>query len=144
MVNQTMTEIPFSECTLAACDMSRALYQYIPYLGANVFFLAYFALVILFTTVWHFKCRSWFFTLAMTCGCLCKLRRYTQGSDCVFLTCAGTAEVIGYTGRVLSHENPFRLTPFLLQICCLTIGPAYFAAAIYYCLSRLCVYLYRI
>ncbi|KAF3403580.1 Sphingoid long-chain base transporter RSB1 [Penicillium rolfsii] len=114
-----MAQVPFHLCTLATCDMSRALYQYIPSLGANVFFLVWFGCVMIFSCVVCLKSKNWFFAIAMICGSLC--------------------EIVGYIGRVISHENPFRLTPFLIQICCLTMGPAYFSAAIYYCLSKIVI-----
>jgi len=46
-------------------------------------------------------------------------------------------EVIGYAGRVMSWKNPWAETGFLVQICCLTIAPAFLAAAIYLCLRRI-------
>ena len=44
-------------------------------------------------------------------------------------------EVLGYTGRIISWNNPFSLNGFLIQICCLTLAPAFFTAAIYFCLA---------
>jgi hypothetical protein len=41
-------------------------------------------------------------------------------------------EVIGYVGRILSYNNPFSQTGFLMQICCITIAPAFYSAAIYF------------
>lgn len=52
------------------------------------------------------------FTIAMVMGCV--------------------LEVIGYVGRVLAYNDLF-----LIQIVCLTIGPAFMAAGIYLCLSRI-------
>ncbi|KAL8728384.1 MAG: hypothetical protein Q9166_005428 [cf. Caloplaca sp. 2 TL-2023] len=48
-------------------------------------------------------------------------------------------EVLGYIGRVMSYYNPFNENGFLMQICCLTIGPAFLAAGIYLTLSRIVV-----
>ncbi|KAI9772732.1 MAG: hypothetical protein M1840_000327 [Geoglossum simile] len=39
----------------------------------------------------------------------------------------------------MAHYDPFTQNPFLLQICCLTIAPAFLAAGIYLCLSRIVV-----
>ena len=68
-------------------------------------------------------------------------------------------EILGYAGRLMMHKNPFNLNGsvsavscghsvqkadflnrFLIQICCLTIAPAFFSAAIYLCLSRMYVF----
>ncbi|KAH7378265.1 RTA1 like protein-domain-containing protein [Pyrenochaeta sp. MPI-SDFR-AT-0127] len=57
------------------------------------------------------------FTIAMVSGC--------------------ALEVIGYVGRVLAYNDLFHEHPFLIQIVCLTIGPAFLAAGIYLCLSRI-------
>lgn len=48
-------------------------------------------------------------------------------------------EIIGYTGRVLMHYNPFLKTNFLTYLIPLTIGPVFLAAALYLCLSRIVV-----
>lgn len=45
--------------------------------------------------------------------------------------------VIGYVGRVMSWKNPFSQNAYLIQIICLTIAPAFLAAGIYLCLSRI-------
>ncbi|KAL8954127.1 MAG: hypothetical protein Q9222_000009 [Ikaeria aurantiellina] len=60
-------------------------------------------------------------------------------------------EVLGYIGRLMSYHDPFNEPPvktlissltvyqngFLMQICCLTIAPAFMAAGIYLTLSRI-------
>jgi hypothetical protein len=46
-------------------------------------------------------------------------------------------ELLGYIGRVMAHNNPFDQNSFLLQIICLTIAPAFYAAGLYFCLSRI-------
>jgi hypothetical protein len=46
-------------------------------------------------------------------------------------------EVLGYAGRVMSWKNPWAEIGFLMQICCLTIAPAFLAAGIYLCLRRI-------
>lgn len=64
-------------------------------------------------------------------------------------------EVLGYIGRIMSYNNPFDEVPsllifrhanlidyqngFLMQICCLTIAPAFLAAGIYLTLSRIVI-----
>ncbi|KAL9586860.1 MAG: hypothetical protein Q9212_000604 [Teloschistes hypoglaucus] len=46
-------------------------------------------------------------------------------------------ELLGYIGRIMSYHNPFNENGFLMQICCLTIAPAFLAAGIYLTLSRI-------
>ncbi|KAL8841206.1 MAG: hypothetical protein Q9170_000995 [Blastenia crenularia] len=48
-------------------------------------------------------------------------------------------EVLGYIGRIMSYYDPFNENDFLMQICCLTIAPAFLAAGIYLTLSRIVV-----
>ncbi|KAJ4290547.1 hypothetical protein N0V90_010764 [Kalmusia sp. IMI 367209] len=55
------------------------------------------------------------------------------------MICGTAIEVIGYIGRIMSYNNPFGENPFLIQIVCLTIAPAFLAAGIYLCLSRIVV-----
>lgn len=50
-----------------------------------------------------------------------------------------TSEVLGYVGRILSYNNQWDLNGFLLNNICLTLGPAFFSAAIYLCLGRIVV-----
>lgn len=47
--------------------------------------------------------------------------------------------VLGYAGRVMSFYDPFSENGFLIQIVCLTIAPAFLAAGIYLCLSRIVI-----
>lgn len=64
--------------------------------------------------IWY---RTWTFTFALVSG--------------------NIAEVLGYVGRIISYNDPFNMNGFLMQICCLTFAPAFFAAGIYLCLSRI-------
>ena len=64
-------------------------------------------------------------------------------------------EIIGYVARVQMHYNPFLSSSFLMYariiiasrfrlinhryLVCLTIGPAFLAAAVYFCLSRIVI-----
>jgi len=47
-------------------------------------------------------------------------------------------EIIGYIGRIFSHEDPYSIDPFLAQIVTLIIAPAFFSAALYVVLMRMC------
>ncbi|KAF3920450.1 hypothetical protein ABW20_dc0105213 [Dactylellina cionopaga] len=58
------------------------------------------------------------------------------------MTLGGILEVVGYIGRVGGAKDPFMGLggqAFLIQICCLTIAPACYAAGIYLCLARIVV-----
>lgn len=51
-----------------------------------------------------------------------------------FIACG--LEVAGYIGRFLSASNPYILNDFLVQIICLTLGPAFFMGGGYYQLAK--------
>lgn len=133
------------QCTLDTCPLSLSFWAYRPSLAANSTFLALFALSLgVFICQGVLSRRFLGFTIAMVSGCI--------------------LEVLGYVGRIMSYYNPFhearkrpychllgpvclqstdtsslRQTGFLLQIVCLTIAPAFFAAGVYLCLSRIVV-----
>ena len=66
-----------------------------------------------------FRYRAWTFLIAMSLGCL--------------------AEALGYAGRVLLNNNPYDDTGFNIQICCLTLAPAFVAAGIYLTLKHIVI-----
>lgn len=127
-------------CTWESCYYL-SLFAHWPSKTPNRVFLVLFAISMVLYIVQGLLRREWRgFTIAMVCGC--------------------ALEVIGYVGRVLGSHNPFdevslscslvntiRLivlmlmlqNPFLVQIVCLTIGPAFLAAGIYLCLARIVV-----
>ncbi|KAI4240149.1 MAG: hypothetical protein L6R40_005282 [Gallowayella cf. fulva] len=105
-------------CTLDTCPIDDSYYNYRPSLAANGTFLALFSLSLLaFLVQVTLSKRFIGFTIAMVSGCV--------------------LEVIGYIGRIMSYHNPFGENGFLMQICCLTIAPAFLAAGIYLTLSRI-------
>ncbi|KAI5776573.1 RTA1 like protein-domain-containing protein, partial [Geopyxis carbonaria] len=103
-------------CTLDLCLVSDSIFSYRPSLALNAILLVLFALSFLAHTTQGIRWKTWGFTTAMLLGTL--------------------AEILGYIGRVLAWNNPFRKDPFMLQIVCLTFAPAFLAAGIYLCLSR--------
>ena len=105
------------------CPATAGVYGYRPSLAANSTFLALFALILAFQTYQYLRHRTHFFSIAMLLGCLC--------------------EIAGYTGRILLYQNPFSFTGFMLQITTITLGPAFFSAAIYFTLAQIVVYLGR-
>ncbi|OBT60557.1 hypothetical protein VE03_09853 [Pseudogymnoascus sp. 23342-1-I1] len=107
-------------CTLATCDVHTwGFVKYLPSLGGNLFFLVLIYLFV-FAQIWlGIKYRT-------TSICLCML--------------AGLGlESAGYIGRILLHSNPFYRPYFLLYLVSITLGPVFFAAAIYLCLGRIVV-----
>lgn len=104
-----------SNCTLETCAISDSIYTYTPSLAANVTFLTLFAVsgIAHILQGWYTKKTAW--TISITLGSI--------------------SEVLGYVGRVISHHDPFNENGFLIQICCLTIAPAFFTAGIYFCLG---------
>ncbi|MCJ1321115.1 hypothetical protein MMC15_006459 [Xylographa vitiligo] len=107
-----------NQCTLDTCPLSQSYYAYRPSLSANAVFLAFFSFSLLCFLVQALLSRRFIgFTVALVCGCI--------------------LEVVGYSGRIISYINPFDQNGFLIQICCLTIAPAFMAAGLYLCLSRI-------
>lgn len=120
----------FGVCTkdphLASCHDLDGLYSYRILLVPNAIFLSLFICsllgfthVYLITTLKRSKSYGVVFFAAMALGVL--------------------AEILGYAARIASWGNQWYKSPFLMQICCLTVGPAFLAAAIYLCLRRIVV-----
>lgn len=87
-------------------------------LAANVAFVSIFSLsALLYILTYAFTRRGLSFFVAMLLGVLC--------------------EVFGYAGRIIAYENQWIDKGFLMQICCLTIGPAFLAAGIYLSLRKI-------
>lgn len=47
-----------------------------------------------------------------------------------------TCEIIGYAARMESSSDQFDDKLFFMQVCCLTIGPVFMAAALYLCMRQ--------
>ncbi|KAL8982424.1 MAG: hypothetical protein Q9177_005277 [Variospora cf. flavescens] len=109
----------FENCTAVTdlCPIEATTYGYRPNLAANIFFLAVFALCGIIQLFQGLKWKTWTFMIAMTWGCL--------------------TEVLGYVGRLIMNNNPWSEVGFQIQICCLIIAPAFFAAAVYLTLKHL-------
>lgn len=100
------------------CDDVKTFYQYRVDLAPNAAFLAIFTLsFISFVVTWVITRVGTAFNVALLLGLIC--------------------EILGYAGRIMSWQNPWSENGFLIQICCLTIGPAFMAAGIYLCLRRI-------
>ncbi|PNY29074.1 Sphingoid long-chain base transporter RSB1 [Tolypocladium capitatum] len=100
------------------CDNVPSFYGYHINLAANAAFLGIFAASLLgYAVTLAVTRRGVAFNLALMLGLLC--------------------EILGYAGRVINWRNPWDENGFLMQICCLTIGPAFMAASLYLCLRRI-------
>jgi hypothetical protein len=107
-----MATLETAECTLLTCPVEASIYSYRPSLPANATLLTLFALSgIIHSGQWAVW-RTHSFSAPIIVGCV--------------------SEVIGYVGRILSYDNPFGQVGFLTQICCITIAPAFYTAAIYF------------
>ncbi|KAK2807800.1 hypothetical protein FQN50_005343 [Emmonsiellopsis sp. PD_5] len=125
-------------CTLATCPIEASIYQYRPSLAANATFIALFSfsgLIHLVQAIVYLFRRPGDKSSSISIGIdnnniTNHAYSYTLP---ILLGCAG--EIIGYAGRVLLHIDPFDINGFLIQICCLTIAPAFYTAAIYFCIA---------
>ncbi|KAL1841276.1 hypothetical protein VTJ49DRAFT_7278 [Mycothermus thermophilus] len=121
--NHTLLENPLL-CTLCTCPLEIDGYMvaymgYVPSLGGNVFFTIVFGIALLFQLYLGLRHRTWGFMIGMGGGLI--------------------LEVVGYIGRVLMRDAMFEDTYFIMSLVCLTIAPAFLAAAIYLSLSRMVV-----
>ncbi|KAI9799487.1 MAG: hypothetical protein M1833_004009 [Piccolia ochrophora] len=106
-------------CTVALCGLEETQVGYVPNLGGNAFYLAFFAVLIPPHVYLLIRYRTWGFGAAMVLGLM--------------------SEVAAYAGRVMLYSKPFGRDPFLSYIVPSTFAPAFFTAAIYLCLARLVV-----
>lgn len=100
------------------CEYIPGNFEYEVDLAPNVVFLVLFGLSLIgFATTWFLHRRATAFNVALICGVI--------------------LEILGYGGRIMSANNRWDESGFLMQICCLTIAPAFMAAGIYLCLRRI-------
>jgi hypothetical protein len=90
---------------------------YRPSLAGNALYLSIFVLGLLVASGLSVKYKTWGYLVAIIGG-------------------AGL-EVIGYAGRLMLWQNDFNNNSFIIYLVGLTIGPAFFSAAIYLCLARI-------
>jgi hypothetical protein len=99
------------------CSIEDSIYGYAPTLWVNVFLLVFFSLTGITHVFQAIRYKTVGFGIAMFWG--------------------HVALVLGYIGRIWLRSNVYALNPFLIQIICLTLAPAFLSAAIYLCLSRI-------
>ncbi|KAI9845098.1 MAG: hypothetical protein M1837_005102 [Sclerophora amabilis] len=114
MSNETNTD----NCTLATCSIAEdGQLHYIPSLPGNAFYLGLFGLVLVGQLFLGIRYRTWGFLGAMVGGL--------------------ALEILGYVARIQLHDDVFDSDTFIIYLIGLTIGPAFFSAAIYLCLARI-------
>ena len=105
------------EVSLPNCPVEASIYGYYPSLPANAFLTAWFAALFIPNVVFGIYYKAWTYILALGVGC--------------------AIEALGYGGRIMLHNNPFSVSGFQMQICCLILGPAFNSAAIYLTLKHI-------
>lgn len=108
---------PCLEVSAPNCTVEYTIYGYAPDLPANAFLLAWFAILFIPNIFFGIRYKAWTYMLALGLGC--------------------ADEAIGYGGRLMMHQNPWSVTGFQTQICCLILGPAFNSAAIYLTLKHI-------
>ncbi|KAK5000566.1 phospholipid-translocating ATPase rsb1 [Elasticomyces elasticus] len=113
-----VTYVDPRSCTYATCSVADyGQLSYIPSPTGNAFYLALFCLSLLFQLLLGIKYRTWGFLAAMFGGVV--------------------LEIVGYAARIELHMDDFSNNYFIIYLVGLTIGPAFFSAAIYLCLARI-------
>ncbi|GAM90470.1 hypothetical protein ANO11243_085140 [Dothideomycetidae sp. 11243] len=110
-----------ANCTVAVCPIDLSVYGYRPSLGASGALIGLYVVCLLIQAALGLRYRTWWFMFAMVLGCI--------------------DEILGYVGRILYWQNPWGSTGFILQIVLITIGPVFFAAAIYTLLAQIVHYI---
>lgn len=86
---------PDTNCTLDLCPVSSSALTYQPSLAAGGTFISLFALAMVIHIAQGLHWKTWGFMLAMLLGCV--------------------DEILGYSGRIFLHSNPFSFGGFLLN-----------------------------
>lgn len=106
-----------SNCTIAHCPVELSVYGYRPSLAASGALIALYGICMIIQIALGLRYKSWWFMACMILGCI--------------------DEILGYGGRIMYWQNPWDNAGFIMQIVCITIGPVFFAAAIYVLISQM-------
>lgn len=105
-------------CNYTTCPLDPfGQLHYRPSLAGNALYLSVFVLGLLVASALSIKYKTWGYLAGIVGG-------------------AGL-EVIGYAGRLMLWQDDFNNNNFIIYLVGLTIGPAFFSAAIYLCLARI-------
>ncbi|KAL4861281.1 hypothetical protein BDV12DRAFT_208167 [Aspergillus spectabilis] len=108
-----------AECTLELCSMESAYIHYQPSIPGNIVYIALFGTLLVIQLVQAPLYSMWGFSVSMMAGLV--------------------LEILGYAARVLSHDDPFNFNWFLMNLICLSLGPVFFCAALYFLLGRIVI-----
>jgi hypothetical protein len=111
---------PLSCTTVSpSCTVSTSIYGYRPSLPSTITFLTLFTLLTSLNLFLGIRFHTWAYLIAMTLASL--------------------LSTIGYIGRLFLPSNPFNFLAFEVALCCITIAPAFNAAAIYLTLKHVVI-----
>lgn len=118
---QALNPAALTNCTVTTCSVYTSFYNYRINLAAYIAFVVCFSLLlIVFVLVWLLNRRRYhLFTAAMLLGLV--------------------IEVLGYAARVWAYYDQWDENAYIVQLCCITLAPALFSAAIYVCLAWIVV-----
>jgi hypothetical protein len=105
-------------CTVDTCPLILSYWSYRPSVPVNATFAAIsgiLVLIVLGLGIWTKRFKM--YTAVMVIG--------------------SGMEVIGYIARIYAYNYPFSDLSFITQLTCLTLAPAFYAAGIYFSLSKI-------
>ena len=100
-----MDLIPFgpgANCNLKLCPLEWSVFRYQPSIPANATLLAIFGVLLLIHATLGVKFKTNGYMVCMLAGCV--------------------LQIVGYSGRIILHDNPFDFNAFLMQISKWTLG----------------------
>ncbi|GAA5974649.1 hypothetical protein JCM5350_001233 [Sporobolomyces pararoseus] len=97
-------------------DLTFNIYGYVPSLAAAVVFIIVFSLITIVQLGLVVRSKIWWLSI---------------------LVVGGVGEILGWAGRLWSHENVYSLNAFLCQIIALILAPCFFSAGCYGLLGML-------
>lgn len=118
LATATVTAVAAASASAQASD-DDSMYGFVLNKPANLAALILYALLWAFHTGFGLWYRQWWLLVSWFIG---------LGLECA-----------GYVGRYQSCTDPNNLNDFLVQICCLTLGPAFIMGGVYYQLGKVVV-----
>lgn len=88
-----------------------------PSFGGNIALVVVFSIFLTFHVISGVFYHQWWFLFCWTCGL--------------------ALEILGYAGRIWSSQNIMSFDAFVMQLVCLTLGPCFLMAGIYYVIAQL-------
>ena len=85
-----------SNCTVSVCPVELSVYGYRPSIPASVTLIVLYTLCLVIQTILGVRYKQWGYFSAMALGCV--------------------DEILGYVGRILLYQNPFKQPGFIMQI----------------------------